>query len=217
MHKSFIIGLIFNVPLHKQTAFLGPLSTWGATLSGPVALLGFTCWNTHRTSSLFVLSLWKSSFSADALFKISWICLCFCEKSWQSKQLKNWFSSLTSPAVFTEAIFCVLPFTHLLINFIPLHTLLILSYVKWLSILFLYCSFSLWISSFRSFCTDLCSSLSFFRNIIPPMSRDDAPTYQVWLQKAERFRKYLLDKIRQTGMVIPVYTHPSPQNFVMPP
>ena len=65
--------------------------------------------------------------------------LFFGEKWWQSERLKNWFSSLTSPAVFTEAIFCVLPFTHLLINFIPFHTLLILLYVKWLSILFSYC------------------------------------------------------------------------------
>ena len=88
------------------------LSTHGAVLSGPVALLGFTCWNAHRTSSSLVLSLWKSSSSADTLFKISWICLCFCKKSWQSKWLKNWFSSLTSPALFTEAIFCVLPFTY---------------------------------------------------------------------------------------------------------
>ena len=91
-------------------------------LSGPVALLGFTCWNARWTSSSYVLSLWKSFSSADDLFKISWICLCFCEKSWQSKRLKNWFSSLTSPALFTEVIFCVLPFTYLLINFIPLHT-----------------------------------------------------------------------------------------------
>ena len=27
MHKTFIIGLIFNVPLHQKTAFLGPTST----------------------------------------------------------------------------------------------------------------------------------------------------------------------------------------------
>ena len=62
--------------------------SWCNMLTGPVALLGFTCWNTRRTSSSFALSLWKSSSSADALFKISWICLCFCKKSWQSKRLK---------------------------------------------------------------------------------------------------------------------------------
>ena len=42
-------------------------------LSEPVALLGFTCWNARRTSSSFVLSLWKSSSSAGALFKTSWM------------------------------------------------------------------------------------------------------------------------------------------------
>ena len=29
-------------------------------------------------------------------------------------------------------------------------------------------------------------------------SRDDAPPYQVWVQKVELFRGYLLDKARQT-------------------
>ena len=76
-------------------------------LSGPVALLGFACWNARQTLSSLVLNLWKSSSSANTLFKISWICLCFCIKLLQSKRLKNWFSSLTSPVVFTEAIFCV--------------------------------------------------------------------------------------------------------------
>ena len=130
-------------------------------VSGPVAFLGFTCWNVHWPSSSLVLSHWKSSSSADPVFKISWICLCFCEKSWWSKRLKNWFNSLTLRAVFTEMIFCVLPFTYLLINFIPLHTLLILLYVKWLFILY---TVPLRISSFSSFCTDLYSSLSFFWN-----------------------------------------------------
>ena len=83
------------------------LSTRRAMLSGPLALLGFTCWNARRTSSSLVWSLWKSSSAADALFKTTWIWLCFHEKSWQSKRLKNWFSSLASSAVLTEKIFCV--------------------------------------------------------------------------------------------------------------
>ena len=118
------------------------LSTRGAMLSGPLALLGFTSWNGRRTSSSLVWSLWKSSSAADALFKTLWIWLCFHEKSWQSKRLKNRFSWLASSAVFTENIFCVLPFTYLLINFIPVYTLLILLHVKWLSTFCSYCSFS---------------------------------------------------------------------------
>ena len=107
-------------------------------LSAPLAFLEFTCWNARPTSFSLVWNLWKSSSAADAPFKTTWIWLCFrekSEKSQQSKWLKNWFSSLASSAVFTE-IFCVLPFTYLLINFIPLHTLLILLYVKWLSTFF---------------------------------------------------------------------------------
>ena len=153
-------------------------------LSGPVAVLGFTClkyswcsviWASgcirihmlKRASNLVLVCIepLKVILRSRRSIQISWICLCFCEKSWQSKRLKNWFSSLTSPALFTKAIFCVLPFTYLLINFIPLHTLLILLYVKLLLFkYFLYCSFCLRISSFSSFCTDLYSSLSFFWN-----------------------------------------------------
>ena len=78
------------------------LSTCGAMLSGPLALLGFMYWNSRRTSSSLVWSLWKSSSAADAPLKTSWICSYFREKSWQSKRLKNWFTSLAWSAVFTE-------------------------------------------------------------------------------------------------------------------
>ena len=60
------------------------LSIRGAMLSGPLALLVFTCWNARRTSSSLVWSLSKSSFTADDEFKTLWIWLCFREKSWQS-------------------------------------------------------------------------------------------------------------------------------------
>ena len=79
------------------------VSTRGAILSGPIDLLGFTCWNACQTSSSLVWSLSKSSSSADALLK-TWICPCPCEKSWQLKRLKNWISSLASAAAFTEEI-----------------------------------------------------------------------------------------------------------------
>ena len=41
------------------------------------------------------------------------------------------------------------------------------------------------------------------------MSDDDAPPYQVWLQKVEQFRRYRPDTIRTDGQidtVIPTYT-----------
>ena len=129
--------------------------------SGPFTLLGFTHWNACWTSSSLVWSLWKSSSAADTHLKHG-SAYFFYEKSWQLKWLKNWFSSLAPSAVFTEESFCVLLFTYLLINHLPIQTLLILLYVKWLSTFFLYCSFSFWISSFSSFCTDLYSFLSFF-------------------------------------------------------
>ena len=93
------------------------LSTCGAMLSGPLALLGFTCWNSRRPSSSLVWSLWKSSSTADAPFKASWIWPWFREKSWQSKRLKNWFSSSASSAVFTEKYFLCVTI------YIPVHQL----------------------------------------------------------------------------------------------
>ena len=125
------------------------LSTRGAMLSGPLALLGFTCWNARRTSSSLVWSLWKSSSAADAPFKASLICLGF--------QFIGFIGSVRWENF-------LLPFTYRLINFMPLHTLLILLLVKRLSTFCLHCSFSFRISSFSSFCTDLYSSLSFFWN-----------------------------------------------------
>ena len=72
--------------------------------------------------------------------------------------------SLASSAVFSEVIFCVIPFKFLLINFIPVHNLLILLHVKWLFTFFLHCSFSFRTPSFSHFCTNLYSSLPVFWN-----------------------------------------------------
>ena len=122
------------------------LSTRGAMLSGPVALLGFTC---LRYSWCNVI--WASGFVGIHMLKRAPNLVLVCteplkvilprRRSIQNIMnvpmflrkivtVKTIFSPLTSPAVFTEVIFCVLPFTYLLMNFIPLHILLMLLYVK---------------------------------------------------------------------------------------
>ena len=127
-------------------------------LSGPVALLGFACWNARQTLSSLVLNLWKSSSSANTLFKISWICLCFCVKLLQLKQLKNWFSALTSPVVFTEVIFCVLPLTYLLINLYS--STLFSYYYMWIKRLFLFFILFLFFTNFLFQTMTLADTLS---------------------------------------------------------
>ena len=60
------------------------LSTHGAMLSGPLALLGFACWIAHQTSSSLVPSFKRHHPQQMPYLKTSWICRCF------AKNCDNW-------------------------------------------------------------------------------------------------------------------------------
>ena len=158
----FVEKHVLSIVQKWEQAAQHVLSAHCARLSGPVVLVGFTCWYACWNSSSLVRSLWKSSSWAYALFNVN--LLMFSQRSgdnqndWRIDSV-NWLYQQCSLRRFSVCD-CYI-FTHQL-HTTPHspHTIICEMTFYFLFI----CSFPFQISSFSSFCTDLHSSWLFFWN-----------------------------------------------------